>query len=150
MEILGSVDADSSLLAIVAIEETDRLARAIQVEAANWLSVVVIEQDPAVRLDVTQRQSFGIDDRVKDGLDRVEAFALFVCRDNCRLVRGVPGDWRDLWDDPDDSAELRAKAEAAERPQTARVQRLGRSWRAWIAAETSARDRWVDSGTIDA
>jgi hypothetical protein len=26
-----------------------------------------------------------------------------------------PGGWRDLWDDPDDSAELRARAEAIER-----------------------------------
>jgi hypothetical protein len=28
-------------------------------------------------------------------------------------TRGVPGGWRDRWDDPDDSAELRAQAEAA-------------------------------------
>jgi hypothetical protein len=27
-------------------------------------------------------------------------------------VRGVPGGWRDWWDDPDDSAEFRARAEA--------------------------------------
>lgn len=81
-EILGCLYADSSLFAIVAIEETNRLAWPIQIEPADRLSVVVIEQDSAVGLDVTQRQSFGIDDRVKDGFDRIEAFALFVCSDN--------------------------------------------------------------------
>lgn len=37
------------------------------------------------------------------------------CRaDGLRSVRGVPGGYPDSWDDPDDSAELRARAEVAE------------------------------------
>jgi hypothetical protein len=43
-------------------------------------------------------------------------------------VRGVPGGWRDLWDEPNDHAELRAKAEATERRQDARAKRLGAVW----------------------
>jgi hypothetical protein len=53
-------------------------------------------------------------------------------------VRGVPGGWRDCWDDPDDSAQLRAQAERQERRQIARVEVLGVAWRAQIAAETPA------------
>ena len=30
-------------------------------------------------------------------------------------VRGVPGGWRDWWDQPDDSVQLRARAEVANR-----------------------------------
>jgi hypothetical protein len=41
----------------------------------------------------------------------------------------VTGGWRDPWDDPDDSAELRTQAEAAERRQLARAERLGAVWR---------------------
>jgi hypothetical protein len=53
-------------------------------------------------------------------------------------VRGVPGGWRDCWDDPDDHAQLRARAETAERRQTRRAALLGAAWRAQIAAETPA------------
>ena len=40
-------------------------------------------------------------------------------------VRAVPGGWRDVWDDPDDHAELRAQAEAAERRLMSRALVLG-------------------------
>jgi hypothetical protein len=55
------------------------------------------------------------------------------------LVRGVPGGWRDCWDDPADSAALRAHAEASERRQRQLAELLGAVWRAHIAAETPAR-----------
>ena len=53
-------------------------------------------------------------------------------------VRGVPGGWRDVWDDPDDSAELRARAEATERRQLARAERLGVAWRQELAGTPDA------------
>jgi hypothetical protein len=43
-------------------------------------------------------------------------------------TRGVPGGWRDWWDEPDDHAELRAHAEAADRRQLVRADQLGRIW----------------------
>ncbi len=55
-----------------------------------------------------------------------------------------------MWDEPDDHAQLRAKAEATECRQLRLAERLGTAWRAQIAAETPARDRWADRGTIDA
>jgi hypothetical protein len=53
-------------------------------------------------------------------------------------VRGVAGGWRDPWDEPDDSARLRARAEASERRQLRRAEVLGVAWRAQIAAEKAA------------
>jgi hypothetical protein len=53
-------------------------------------------------------------------------------------VRGVPGGWRDRWDDPDDSAELQAQAVATERRLEAAAARIGRRWQREIARETSA------------
>jgi hypothetical protein len=53
-------------------------------------------------------------------------------------VRGVPGDWRDCWDDPDDHVELRASAEVAERRQTARAEGLGVVWRQELAGMADA------------
>jgi hypothetical protein len=44
-------------------------------------------------------------------------------------VRGVPCGWRDVWDGPDDHAELRARAEAVERRQTRLAETLGVAWR---------------------
>jgi hypothetical protein len=41
-------------------------------------------------------------------------------------VRGVPGGWRDVWDDPDDAAALRSRVEAAEAHLLARVAITGR------------------------
>jgi hypothetical protein len=43
-------------------------------------------------------------------------------------VRGVPGGWRDRWDDPDDGAALRAQAEAAERRPLRLTEVLGAVW----------------------
>jgi hypothetical protein len=56
-------------------------------------------------------------------------------------TRGVPGGWRDVWDDPDDSAELRAHAEAIERRQTHRAEVLGALWQGEIHAERQERRR---------
>src|SRR6187200_1976774 len=50
-------------------------------------------------------------------------------------TRGVPGGWRDLWDDPDDSAELRARGETTERRQDREAARLGVVWQGEIAGE---------------
>jgi len=44
-------------------------------------------------------------------------------------TRGAPGGWRDVWDDPDVAAELRAKAEATERRLAAAIEREGHLWR---------------------
>ena len=54
---------------------------------------------------------------------------------------GVPGGWRDWWDDPDDSAQLRAKAEASERRQLRRAAVLGVVWQGEIAEERQQRAR---------
>jgi hypothetical protein len=53
----------------------------------------------------------------------------------CASVRGIPGGWRDRWDDPDDSAELRSRAEALERRLAATAKRLGERWQAEIREE---------------
>jgi hypothetical protein len=58
-------------------------------------------------------------------------------------VRGTPSGWRDVWDDPDDSAELRAKVEATEAHLLARVAITGRRWQQEIA---QARKRRGGSG----
>jgi hypothetical protein len=57
-------------------------------------------------------------------------------------TRGTPTGWRDWWDDPDDSAELRAHAEAAEHEIEARVATMAPAWQQEIVAErrTLARD----------
>jgi hypothetical protein len=44
----------------------------------------------------------------------------------------------DHWDDPNDHAELRAQAAAAERRQTARAERLGVAWRQELAGTPDA------------
>jgi hypothetical protein len=53
-------------------------------------------------------------------------------------VRGTSGGWRDWWDDPDDSAELRARVEATERQQTQRAEVLGVAWRQELAGTPDA------------
>jgi hypothetical protein len=40
-------------------------------------------------------------------------------------VRGTPGGYRDIWDDPDDAAALRQQLEDAARRSLARAQALG-------------------------
>ena len=50
-------------------------------------------------------------------------------------VRGVAGGWRDCWDDPDDSAELRTRGEATERRQRMRAEVLGVVWQHEIRTE---------------
>lgn len=44
-------------------------------------------------------------------------------------VRGTPGGWRDPWDDPDDAAEVRARAIEAERLMAERVRELAQQMR---------------------
>jgi hypothetical protein len=53
-------------------------------------------------------------------------------------VRGVLGDWRDPWDEPDDHAQLHANAEAIERQHLARAKRLGAVWRQELAGTPNA------------
>jgi hypothetical protein len=60
-------------------------------------------------------------------------------------VRGTPGGWRDCWDDPDDSIELRARAETAERRYLVQAEVLGRRWQRALAAE-QARKRHGGEG----
>jgi hypothetical protein len=59
-------------------------------------------------------------------------------------VRGVAGGWRDCWDDPDDSAELRAHAEASERRQLRLAEVLGAVWQGEIEVERKRKRqrRW--------
>jgi hypothetical protein len=45
---------------------------------------------------------------------------------------------RDWWDDPDDSAELRATVEATECQQTQRAEVLGAAWRQEVAGTPDA------------
>ena len=59
--------------------------------------------------------------------------------------RGVPGGWRDSWDEPDDSAEIRARMDAADRRLMVRAEVLGRHWQREVAAE-QARKRRGGSG----
>ena len=54
-------------------------------------------------------------------------------------TRGVAGGWRDCWDDDDDSARLRAQAEAAERWQMRRAEILGVVWQGEIRAQRQER-----------
>src|SRR5215213_4666205 len=56
-------------------------------------------------------------------------------------VRGTPGGWRDSWDDPDDHAALRARAEAAECRQLRRAEVLGVEWQHEIRAECQEQER---------
>ena len=52
-------------------------------------------------------------------------------------VRGVPGGWRDCWNDPDDSADLRACGEAIEHLTLARALWLGALLRQEIEQKSS-------------
>jgi hypothetical protein len=56
-------------------------------------------------------------------------------------TRGVPGGWRDWWDDPDDHAQLRTRAETAERRLEATAARIGRRWQREITRERKHRER---------
>jgi hypothetical protein len=56
-------------------------------------------------------------------------------------VRSVLGGWRNRWDDPDDSAELRTRGEAAERRQTRLADVLGVAWRREIERERDGAAR---------
>jgi hypothetical protein len=56
-------------------------------------------------------------------------------------IRGIPGDWKDCWDDPDDSAELRARAEAVERRHARHAAVLGVVWQGEIRAERARKRR---------
>ena len=54
---------------------------------------------------------------------------------------GVLDGWRDPWDGPDDSAALRAQAEAAERRQMARAEVVGQRWQGELLKEQWRGDR---------
>jgi hypothetical protein len=56
-------------------------------------------------------------------------------------VRGTSGGWRDIWDAPDDSAELRAKVAATEAQLLARVAITGQRWQRGIARERTRKRR---------
>src|SRR3954471_21534659 len=51
-------------------------------------------------------------------------------------VRGTRGGWRDIWDNPDDTADSRAEVETLERHILAQVARIGRDWR-WVTTGES-------------
>jgi len=50
-------------------------------------------------------------------------------------TRGVPGGWRDVWDDPDEAATARVRIDEARRRLAADAVREGALWRAALAAE---------------
>jgi hypothetical protein len=54
---------------------------------------------------------------------------------------GVAGGWREWWNDPDDHAELRARAEASKCRQTRRTEVLGVMWQGEIRAEQRRKRR---------
>jgi hypothetical protein len=58
-------------------------------------------------------------------------------------VHGVPGGRRDEWDDSDDTAELRAVGEAADRELEERVKALAPVWRREIERQRRQRGRGV-------
>ena len=51
---------------------------------------------------------------------------------------GLGGGWRDVWDGPDDHAQLQACAEATERLQTQQAEILGVVWRRELAGTADA------------
>ena len=53
---------------------------------------------------------------------------------------GVAGGWRDMWDDPEEHAQL-AGSEAAERRQVAQVKRLGVVWQREMARQPTRKRR---------
>ena len=57
------------------------------------------------------------------------------------LAGYVPGGWRDWWDDPDDSAELRARGEETENRLTSKALVLGRVWQREVADERQHAER---------
>jgi hypothetical protein len=56
-------------------------------------------------------------------------------------VRGIAGGWRDWWDEPDDSAVLRSRVEAAEAHLLARVAITGRRWQRQRPRELARKRR---------
>jgi hypothetical protein len=56
-------------------------------------------------------------------------------------TRGTPGGHRDWWDEPDDSAVLRSRVEAAEAHLLARVAITGRRWQRQMPRERTRKRR---------
>jgi hypothetical protein len=52
-------------------------------------------------------------------------------------VRGVPGGWRDPWDGPEETDQIRAETEAFERQVVAHIAIIGRERRREVAAENA-------------
>jgi hypothetical protein len=50
-------------------------------------------------------------------------------REHTFPVRGVPGGWRDVWDDPDDAAELRERARLADELTEQRAREIAQQLR---------------------
>jgi hypothetical protein len=61
-------------------------------------------------------------------------------------TRGVAGGWRDWWDDPDDSTQLRTQAAAVEQRLEATAVRIGRRWQREIARERAGCAERGDCG----
>ena len=53
-------------------------------------------------------------------------------------IDGIPGGWRDPWDGPDDTAEIRARVEVEEQRHLAQVVGIGRSWQREMHSERRA------------
>ena len=56
-------------------------------------------------------------------------------------IRGVPGGWRDRWDEPHDPAQLRARGEAAEAHLLTQVAITRRRWQHEITREQAQKRR---------
>ena len=69
-----------------AVKEPDVFLRAIEVEPANRLAVVVVEQNAAVALHVAHHDPFDRNDFAQDCPDDVEAFEFFLGRHDSILA----------------------------------------------------------------
>ena len=72
---------------LVLVERLDVFLAAVEVQAADGLAVVVVEQDGAVGLRIAQGDAFDVDRVAQDGPHNVEALVLFLRRDD-QLVFG--------------------------------------------------------------
>jgi hypothetical protein len=56
-------------------------------------------------------------------------------------LRGDPGGWHDIWDDPDDHAQLQARDETTKRQQTRHAAVLGVVWQGEIQEQQVRKRR---------
>lgn len=67
---------------LVLVERLDVFLAAVEVQTADGLAIVVVEQDGAVGLRIAQGDAFDVDRVAQDGPHNVEALVLFLRRDD--------------------------------------------------------------------